>query len=327
MKMKKLSLGTCFSAMMLAATVSVTSCIDEDLSKCGSDYKIVYKMNLRTNMETEIDQTLTTPEEQLFAETLKKSMTNVFSDYAHDNDLSFFVNGTIFHHEQNKMQANTASYTIYLKRQDYRHLALANTEDEKLIEIKNGEHAKALALEQIAADTIDSHRYGIFTARRDISDNDFGTDIDVNLYMQNCAAAVVVDRRGHDIEDIYGYVENMATGFAVSDSVYHTERNTAIRARRITATDGSRAGGTGFEGLTAVCFPSTTDSWKYTVVVKKEGKYTKNVLNVNTPLKAGQLKILKMFLKEDGSLTATDNTVGVSVELNWKPGGQHDIEI
>ena len=179
--MKKLSLGTCFSAMMLAATVSVTSCIDEDLSKCGSDYKIVYKMNLRTNMKTEIDQTLTTPEEQLYAETLKKSMTNVFSDYAHDNDLSFFVNGTIFHHEQNKMQANTASYTIYLKRQDYRHLALANTGDEKLIEIKNGEHAKALALEQIAADTIDSHRYGIFTARRDISDNDFGTDIDVNL--------------------------------------------------------------------------------------------------------------------------------------------------
>ena len=113
--MKKISLATCFSAMMLAATVSVTSCIDEDLSKCGSDYKIVYKMNLRTNMKTEIDQTLTTPEEQLFAETLKKSMTNVFSDYAHNNDLSFFVNGTIFHHEQNKMQANTASYTIYLK--------------------------------------------------------------------------------------------------------------------------------------------------------------------------------------------------------------------
>ena len=51
------------------------------------------------------------------------------------------------------------------------------------------------------------------------------------------------------------------------------------------------------------------------------------MLNVNTPLKAGQLKILKMFLKEDGSLTATDHTVGVSVELNWKPGGQHDIEI
>ena len=48
---------------------------------------------------------------------------------------------------------------------------------------------------------------------------------------------------------------------------------------------------------------------------------------MNEPLKAGKLKIIKTRLKEDGSLSTSNTAVGVSVKLDWKPGGSHDVEI
>lgn len=324
--MVKSSIFRLRTVLMLLSLLSLaTSCIDEDLSKCGSDYKIVYRMNLRTNINVEIAQTLTTPEELAYADVLRQHLSGVFSDYAYDNDLSFYAGPELFHNVKNKMGASTASYTIYLQRQDYRHLALANTGDETQVSVSSKEHVQTLALEQLAADTIDSHHFGIFSARRDIKAADFGSDIDVNLYMQNCAAAVVIDRRGHSLDDVFGYVEDMSTGFAVSDSLYTTSRHTVVRARRVSGA--SRSAAQRFEGLAAVCFPSTADTWRYTVVVRRGNTYTKNVLKVSSPLKAGQLRILKFYLKEDGSLTSVDHTVGVSVELNWKPAGEHNVEI
>ena len=44
-------------------------------------------------------------------------------------------------------------------------------------------------------------------------------------------------------------------------------------------------------------------------------------------LKAGRLKLIKAKLKADGSLVVTNASVGVSVKLDWKPGGSHDIDI
>lgn len=136
--------------MLLSLLSLATSCIDEDLSKCGSDYKIVYRMNLCTNVNVEIAQTLTTPEELAYADVLRQHLAGVFSDYAYDNDLSFYAGPELFHNVKNKMGASTASYTIYLQRQDYRHLALANTGDETQVSVSSKEHVQTLALEQLA---------------------------------------------------------------------------------------------------------------------------------------------------------------------------------
>jgi hypothetical protein len=56
-------------------------------------------------------------------------------------------------------------------------------------------------------------------------------------------------------------------------------------------------------------------------------KYTETIFTMNEPLKAGKLKIIKTRLKEDGSLSTSNTAVGVSVKLDWKPGGSHDVEI
>ena len=57
------------------------------------------------------------------------------------------------------------------------------------------------------------------------------------------------------------------------------------------------------------------------------GKITENVLHISEPLRAGRVKIIKGVIKDDGSITTESPEVGVSVTLDWKPGGSHDVEI
>ena len=63
------------------------------------------------------------------------------------------------------------------------------------------------------------------------------------------------------------------------------------------------------------------------VYVQTGGKTTENVITVNDPLRAGCMRIIKVRMKDDGSVEAVTPEVGVSVTLDWKPGGSHDVEI
>lgn len=45
------------------------------------------------------------------------------------------------------------------------------------------------------------------------------------------------------------------------------------------------------------------------------------------PLKAGEMQIIKVKLNDEGGVVTENPEVGVSVELDWKPGGDFDIEI
>lgn len=115
------------SVMTISLITSLSSCIDEDMSDCGKDYKIQYNLQLNTQINTVIDVDLNLIEEQEIAARLKQALSKVFTDHAHDNDLSFFVGEELSHHEANKMGANSVSYTIYLPRNNYQNLSLANT--------------------------------------------------------------------------------------------------------------------------------------------------------------------------------------------------------
>ena len=41
----------------------------------------------------------------------------------------------------------------------------------------------------------------------------------------------------------------------------------------------------------------------------------------------GDVKIIKAKLNPDGSISTDEPEVGVSVTLDWKPGGSHDVEM
>lgn len=304
-------------AVAMSATLS--SCIDEDMSDCGKDYQIDYSLRLNTQVNATIDQELNQSEEQAIAKNLKAALGTVFTNHAKDNDLSFYVDDALSHHEANPMDGSNVSYTIFLPRNSYRNLALANTEAENAVSLTGQDKASTLAITQEKADTIDSHKNGIFSARLDIDEDDFATNLQGILYMQNAASAVVIDKNNVQAEEIFGFVKGMADTYLVNDSIYHYDRNTVVRANKVASTDKH-------EALYAVSFPSSS-IWQFHVIVKIDGKYTENILSFKEPLKAGALKIAKVVLQPNGSFTIHTQDVGVSVKLDWKPGGQHDIDI
>ena len=341
--------------MLLGVSATLSSCIDEDMSDCGKDYQIKYNLKLNTQINTVIDADLNLSEEQAIASNLKQALDGIFTDHAKDNDLSFFSGETLSHHEANPMDASSASYTIFLPRNNYENLSLANIGEATNVSITEPSILHSLALTQEKKDTIDSHNIGLFSSRLTIQEDDFDHDLQSTLYMANCASAVVIDKNNIQADDIFGFVKGMADEFLVKDSVYHYDNHTIVRAQRVADSDRHAA-------LYAVSFPSrdsyyignnakssqesnakmqqgskgnaatradesTPGIWEFHVIVKLNGKYTENILTFPNPLKAGNLKIAKVTLQPDGSFTSNSQSVGVSVKLDWKPGGSHDIEI
>ena len=315
--MRKMTLDLKAGIILLATTATLSSCIDEDMSDCGKDYQIQYSLQLHTQLNTTIDADLNLTEEMGIANNLKQALSTIFTDHAKDNDLSFYTGETLSHHEANPMDANSVSYTIFLPRNAYTNLALANTGAASNVSITGENMLSTLALAQEKTDTIDSHNIGLFSARLNIQEDDFDSNLKTTLYMANCATAVVIDKNNLQADEIFGFEKGMADKFLVNDSIYHDDNHTMVRAKNVPETNSHAA-------LYAVSFPGTGE---FHVIVKMNGKYTENILSFPTPLRAGDLRIVKVTLHPDGSFESKTQSVGVSVKLDWKPGGQHDIEV
>ena len=332
-----------------------TSCstIDDDLSDCDNEFELNYELRLVTNMTTELQTQLNTQADATIADALSRHLATVFTDYAHDVDLSFYDTGADdirLKHESPMMDASQRSYTIYLPVQQYMHLAAANMRDNTIVSLTGDEHCHTSALKQQEPsdnNTLPSHTTGLFTARQPM-DVIAGVDqtFNVKLYMANCASALVIDPRGHQAQDIKVYATGFATEFNINDSIYtYRDNSPLIQAEPVTAAaDGAYS-------FCAVSFPSpepatlaaatrvvieTTDPftsgeaadklWEFRVyVTNADGTVTESILNVRKPLRAGQLTIIKAYLAGDGSVRTDDQTIGVSVTLDWNDGGSHDV--
>ena len=77
----------------------------------------------------------------------------------------------------------------------------------------------------------------------------------------------------------------------------------------------------------AVAGDAADGIWQVKVYVSMAGKIAESVLHISEPLPAGGVKIIKGVIKDDGSVTTESPEVGVSVTLDWKPGGSHDVEM
>lgn len=319
--------------LSLLGTMALIGCstIDEDLSDCGNDYQMDYELQLVTNISTELQTQLTTQTEMRVADALRNHLANVFTDFAHDIDLSFYdvdEKGNLLHHEDHVMDDNEKSYTLFLPMRQYRHLALANLKDNSWVHAEGGDNSETLRLVQEEKDIVESHQTGIFTAR---SDMDVLEGVDqtfhVPLYMANSAVALVLDPRGHTPKKVEVFATGFATGFNVNDSTYtFVENPPLVQTQEIDT-------GTDQQCFCSVNFPSRDKAegdeplWKFIIhVTNEDGTITETVLTVMEPLKAGDLKIVKAYLDDDGAAQPTDATVGVSVTLDWNSGGEHEIE-
>jgi hypothetical protein len=321
--------------------------IDDDLSDClptQTNHEIDYDLQLVTNMTTELSTQLTTVTDIALASVLRNHLTTIFTDYAHDVDLSFFdVQGdsVLLHHESHIMDANQSSYTLYIPRRKYMHLAVANVKNNTMVNLEKGDRCHSERLRQERRDTVESHNTGLFTARQSMEMLEgVNQSFNVHLYMANCAATLVIDTTAvTNVKQVRVYTTGFASSFSIADSTYHFDDVPPIvRTSRITNTDN------GCVGFCSVNFPSrdvtrtvieTTDPfvtdeadhalWQFRVYVTlDDGSTTESILYIRQQLMAGQLKVLKARLQNDGSLASDDQTVAVSVTLNWNNGGQYD---
>ena len=323
--LKNISLWLC-----LLLTGSLTSCIcntiNEDLDHCGTDFTIDYTLRLVTNIETELNTVLNTDVDQEIADALRDALTeHIFREFAEDVNLSFYNTSgeqELLQQEVHQMNANEASYTIYLPARDYMHLAVANIAGAQTVTLQGDDNCPDSKLVQQKGDTIDSHATGLFTARvpMEVKSNQ-DQDFLVTLYMANSAAAIVIDTTGCNVREVRTFINKVGDSFCINDSTYTHNSNSVISMNGVTlpATTHSVCN-------YGVCFPSDNEGgWEILCYVTlDDGTITETILTVETPLEAGQLKIIKAKLSSDGGVTpATNSEVGASVTLDWGHGNTH----
>lgn len=325
--------------LLLSACWLIAGCsvIDDDLSDCGEpeeEYKIDYELRLITNMTTELETQLTTITEMGVAESLRAHLKDIFSDFAHDIDLSFYdTEGdmTRLHHKRDIIDANQTSYTLTLPMKEYMHLAVANIADNHVVGLSNDENCHTSMLQQTDDSPIASHTTGLFTARLPMEVlSGVSQTFNVKLYMANSAVALILDTKGHAYSEMKVYATGFAKEFMIEDSTYvFPEKEVLVRADKVE---------TGNELLCfcSVNFPSHNPDevgadqplWQLRVyVTMPDGSITETKIDVKEQLKAGELKIIKGELDDEGAVRPYDSTVGVSVQLDWGNGNQYDPEL
>ena len=336
------------SALWLMAGCSV---IDDDLSNCPTDeaqYQMEYELKLVTNMTTELQTQLTTITELSVASALETHLENIFSDFAHDVNLSFYDTETTkerLEHRVDIINTNQTTYDLTLPMRKYLHLAVANIAENKVVGLYKDNYSPTSMLQQAegtvsngsSVSIVDSHTTGLFTARQPMEVlSGVNQTFNVRLYMANSAATLVLDPKGHTFKDIKVYSTGFANEFHISDSTYvYPTTSPLIRADKV-GTDND---------LLCYCsvnFPSRDASpaaaqrragekpslWQIKVyLTKSDDSVTETVLDITEPLKAGDLKIIKGSLDDEGAVQPYDSTVGVSVTLDWNKGGNYEWEM
>ena len=319
--------------------------IDDDMSVCGADLTVNYKLQLHTEMSVQLQAELIKDEEQAVREALEKWLTPIFTDKVKDVDLRFFSEqeDEVKHLIKEEINDNKTSYTIYLPKENYMHLAVANIADSRQVRLFGEEHSSTEEVQFIEIGDIQSSKSGVFTARLPMDVNDSTTEFEVHLYMVSSAVALVIDpSMCPDLVSLEGSVQGMADRFMVRDSLFiyddraprvlleHVDIPKNTNARHNMRAEEQKE----FLCMATVGLPSEDDNeWSIRLVSTLTGdRHTMTSITVGTPLQAGRLRVFKFVMGKNGDVQpdsddADSQEMGATVELDWNDGGDFDIEI
>ena len=337
----------CF-ALGVAILSGCSYLVDEDQSDCGGAIRIDYRLRLVTNEQTELEKMLSEEKDAPVKKALQAYLNGIFTDIAHDVDLSFYdQTGLRLEHLETVVDQERFDCSLYLPAQTILHACTANVADNGAVTLEGGETGPAGQFVQHAAEGVtDPHRTGLFTGRKTL---DVRPDADqqfaVDLTIVNAATALVLDmEKAEGVSEIRAYVTGAADGYDVADSTWSFTGNPLVRTDDLPVAEAdsqrcfasvhfpSRDHRPGTKTITEteqpfLAEPAPEMLWGWLVYVRiADGSVTENVLEVKTPLRAGQLKVLKAKVFDTGIVSVDDPTVGVSVTLDWNEGGSHEID-
>ena len=335
------------SLIALSASVALlTGCgwVDEDLSDCGQQLDIDCEVRMQTNMQTELSTVLSQIEDQYVKAQLQEWLGNILSENASDVDLSFYdtdgANLRLAHLNVN-MGGSQAVYTLSIPARDYLHTCVANVADNDQVALVDTETYHGGKLRQysereveeglmptknlLQADSVHSHNTCVYAGRKWIRMHaGQSQNINVKLYPVSAASALVLDHaQAGPIGPVRVFASGFANAFNVADSTFLFTSDVPVKANFLPSEAGAE------DSYVAVHFPSKDGSaWQWTVDVPlSDGTTTRSVLSVSEALEAGQLKVLKAKIYDNGVVSTSDPAVGVSVTLHWNDAETHDIEL
>ncbi len=327
--------------VILSLLATACCVIDDDLSVCDVDFVINYTLELRTDMKAQLEAELVADADSSVRQALEQWLSPVFTDKVKDVDLRFYLNETdeVAYLIKEEINDNRTSYNIHLPKENYMHLGVANIAGNDQVQLSGVEHSTSMRLGVKTEDKIPSMNTGVFTARLPMEVHDsISQSFTVHLYMVNAAVALVVDpSECADIVSISGLMNGASDGFATRDSTYSYEHGYMVIMDKVEyqTTQAPQKMSTRYaEEKPHVCLGAVTmptekgKKWQViTTTTLTDYRHTTTTLTLNEPLKAGELKIIQCKMTPTGEVDAVDSDVSVSVNLDWKPGDNHDLEL
>lgn len=318
--------------------------INDDLSVCKEDLVINYQLQLHTELSMQLQTELVTETELPVRQALENWLKPIFTDKAKDIDLRFYSEETdnVEHRIHKIINDNRSRETISLPKQNYMHLAVANIEENSILHLSDGEHSATMQLGMPEEKQLNSLNTGVFTARLPMEVSDTTQEFHVHLYMITSAVALVIDTTDcPDVVSVNGSMLGSACAFSVRDSVFSYARKPELRMENIpVSTAASPARGAKAFTPSHICLGTvglategaTEDDDKEWIInfttTLTNNRHTTTTLSINKPLLAGTLRIIKVKMQPQGGLNPADGQeVGATVALDWKDGGEHDVEL
>ena len=203
--------------------------------------------------------------------------------------------------------------------------------------INDNTSAKTTRLTQFLNDTVDSHNHAALAGTLDMNvDNNANQDWEIDLYPADASVAVVM-KKNPKVTRTRLFLADLATSFTPNDSTWHWDHPSLVR------TDAVDVQGTDSVAYCGIAFPSrmeapgTIDSdvaeakgavWRVVILSDlPDGTTTRTVLYMQKALRAGDIRVIRIRVNDDGSVSTSDSNVGASVTLDWKKGGEYNPEI
>jgi len=312
------------------------------MSVCGEEVVLDYELQLHTELSLQLQTELAMETEEPVRNALSKWLEPIFTETAKDVDLRFFSADTdeLRRLIQEEINDKQTSYTFQLPKENYMHLGVANISDNRQIQLSDATHAATMRLAALEREELPSFNTGVFTARKHMEIGDTSQQFDVRLYMATCAVAIVIDTTACDsLVSLHGLMLGSARSFSIRDSLYAYDPKHKLIFDDVPVTSPQFAPANRsknaqlprlFSCMATSGFPTQDgESWTVVVTATLTGdRHTRTTLTIDEPVEAGALRILRAHVDGKGGIEPDEGQeVGVSVELDWKEGGNHDIEV
>lgn len=307
--------------MLFALLPLCSGCIDDNMSDCNN-FTVRYRIELTT-------------QSQAFS-----GVMEVLDMHFYDSNKAL----AYYEHVEKEQMPSDNIYKIMLPISNYHHFAIANIREESCVKSsdigidpdkhKLGYHS--------TADTVPSHGSELYIGRAQFTIADKDEFVEVVLTPCIAMTRLHLDYEtgvAASVDRIEGYINKTATGFYSKDSIYEYERPVVVQMNEAGEDEN------GLSLYQALSFPSQDEAsvdasagtrsiteenalWNTDVYVTMGDKITRNTIHLADPLPAGECVDIYGLVRGDGSIEIGHNlNATVAVTIDWKPGGNIDIEM